>query len=140
MHPAHDVPVLQVSMPWRWTPRQMFDFGRQLAPLRREGVLVLASGGAVHNLRRLDWNGGDRPAAWAQNFEGWVRERLTTGDVDGLLDYRQRAPDLQLAHPTDDHFVPLLVAAGAGHDLGTPTFPIQGWELGSLSRLAVRFG
>lgn len=142
MYPAHDVPVLQVSMPWRWTPRQMFDFGRQLAPLRREGVLVLASGGAVHNLARLDWNGGDKPTPWAQNFEGWVKERLRAGDVDGLLDYRSKAPDLKLAHPTDDHFVPLLVAAGAGTngDSSATTFPIEGWELGSLSRLAVRFG
>ena len=142
MYPARDVPVLQVSMPWRWSPRQMFDFGRQLAPLRREGVLVLASGGAVHNLGRLDWNGGDRPAPWAQDFEGWVKDRLRRGDVDGLLDYRSKAPGLKLAHPTDDHFVPLLVAAGAGTNDGTSatTFPIEGWELGSLSRLAVRFG
>lgn len=140
MYPQHDVPVLQLSMPWRWTPRQMFGLGQQLAPLRQEGVLVLASGGAVHNLGRLDWQGGDRPTAWAANFEGWVRERLRTGDVDGLLDYRTKAPDLKLAHPTDDHFVPLLVAAGAGAAAGPVTFPIDGWELGSLSRLAVRFG
>lgn len=140
MFPQHDVPVLQLSMPWRWTPRQMFELGQQLAPLRQEGVLVLASGGAVHNLGRLDWRGGDRPTAWAASFEGWLRERLRTGDVDGLLDYREKAPDLKLAHPTDDHFVPLLVAAGAGAAAGPVTFPIEGWELGSLSRLAVRFG
>ena len=121
-------------------PQQMFELGKQLAALRDDGVLVLASGGAVHNLGRLDWNGGDQPAAWAANFESWVRDRLRAGDVDALLDYRSKAPDLKLAHPSDDHFVPLLVALGAGVGAGPVTFPIEGWELGSLSRLAVRFG
>jgi 4,5-DOPA dioxygenase extradiol len=76
MYPRADVPVLQVSVPYRWSPRQLFELGRSLAPLRQQGVLVLGSGGMVHNLGRLDWDGGDAPPAWAVNFEGWVRERL----------------------------------------------------------------
>lgn len=140
--PAADVPVLQLSMPWRWTPRQMFALGERLAPLAGEGVLVLGSGGAVHNLRRLDWNGGP-PAPWATGFEGWLRERLAARAFDDIVAYRDKAPDLALAHPTDDHFVPLLVAAGAAAAApraGDVTFPIEGFEYGSLSRLAVRFG
>ena len=142
MYPAADVPVLQVSVPYRWSPRQLFALGQQLAPLRERGVLVLGSGGMVHNLGRLDFQGGT-PPTWAIEFEGWARERLRTGDVDGLLAYREKAPDLQLAHPTDDHFLPLLVAAGAAAGAGTAapaSFPIEGFEYGSLSRLAVRFG
>lgn len=139
MYPAADVPVLQLSMPWRWTPKQMFELGQQLAPLRDDGVLVLASGGMVHNLGRLDGNGGDKPPAWASNFESWVRDKVANNDVDALLAYRDKAPDLKLAHPTDDHFVPLLVALGAGTGAKV-TFPIEGWEFGSLSRCAVRFG
>jgi 4,5-DOPA dioxygenase extradiol len=141
MYPLADVPVLQLSVPYRWQPRQLFELGRQLAPLRQQGVLVLGSGGMVHNLGRLDWSGGNRPAAWATNFEGWVRQRLEARDLDGLQAYRDRAPDLRLAHPTDDHFLPLLVTAGAAaDDAQGPTFPIEGFELGSLSRLAVQFG
>ena len=139
MYPAADVPVLQLSMPWRWTPKQMFELGQQLAPLRNEGVLVLASGGMVHNLGRLDWNGGDTPPAWATNFESWVRDKVANNDIDALLAYREKAPDLKLAHPSDDHFVPLLVALGAGTGAKV-TFPIEGFEFGSLSRCAVRFG
>ncbi|MBL8755533.1 MAG: dioxygenase, partial [Planctomycetes bacterium] len=116
MFPAADVPVLQLSMPWRWSPARMFELGRRLAPLRERGILVLASGGMVHNLGRLDWNGGANPAAWASNFEGWVRDRLQARAHDDLVAFRDKAPDLKLAHPTDDHFVPLLVAAGAGGD------------------------
>lgn len=140
MYPGHDVPVLQVSMPWRWTPAQMFAFGQELAPLRKDRVLVLASGGAVHNLRRLDWNGQGTPPSWATDFEHWLRERAAGRDFDALVDFRQRAPALQLAHPSDDHFVPMLVAAGAAHEAGAATFPVTGFEYGSLSRLAVRFG
>jgi 4,5-DOPA dioxygenase extradiol len=138
MYAKADVPVLQLAMPWRWTPKQMFELGRALAPLRDDGVLVLASGGMVHNLGRIDWDGG-KPPAWASNFEGWVREKLAANDIDALLAYREKAPDLKLAHPTDDHFVPLLVALGAGTGAKV-TFPIDGFEYGSLSRCAVRFG
>lgn len=140
MFPAADVPVLQLSLPYRWSPAQLFELGRSLAWLADENVLLLGSGGAVHNLGAIAWHGGP-PPAWATAFEGWVRERLTTRDFDGLVAFRERAPSLRLAHPTDDHFLPLLVAAGAGADrTGQVAFPITGFEYGSLSRLAVQFG
>lgn len=151
MYPRADVPILQVSLPYRWTPRQIFEFGRRLAPLRREGVLVLGSGGAVHNLGRLDWGGGAMPATampttvmpptWATDFEDWLRERLAAGAVDDVVAFREKAPAVRLAHPTDEHFLPLLVGLGAASE--TPAavrFPISGFELGSLSRLAVQWG
>src|SRR5262245_42313890 len=84
MFPDADIPVLQRSMPWRWPVRQMFDLGRLLAPLRDEGVLVLASGGAVHNLGRLDWTGASHPPPWAENFEGWLREMLFSNAFDEI--------------------------------------------------------
>ena len=141
MWPAADIPLLQVSVPYRWTGAQLHELGRRLGALRNEGVLVLGSGGMVHNLGRLDWSGGGKPPAWAVSFESWVRDRLVAEDHDALMDYRAKAPDLALAHPTDDHFRPLLVAAGAAAEAAGPvSFPIEGFELGSLSRLAVRFG
>ena len=141
MFPAADVPVLQLSMPWRWPVRQMFALGRFLAPLRDQGVLVLASGGAVHNLGRLDRDETSPPPLWAENFEGWLRELLVANAFDDIVAFRENAPDLDLAHPTDDHFVPLLVALGAAAERHNPvTFPITGFEYGSLSRLAVQFG
>lgn len=95
MDPRAEVPVLQLSVPWRWSPRELHALGRALRPLR---------------------------------------------DDDGLLAYRERAPGCRLAHPSDDHFVPLLVAAGAADADDAATFPITGFELGSLSRCAVRLG
>ncbi len=141
MFPAADVPVLQISLPYEWSPQRLFDLGRDLAPLREEGVLLLASGGAVHNLGRLDWNDSSPPPAWATSFEDWLRERLTAGALDDVIAFREQAPDLALAHPTHDHFLPLLVALGAAAARpGAVTFPITGFEFGSLSRLAVQFG
>lgn len=143
MYPDADVPVVQVSVPWRWPPERLFALGQELAPLRDAGVLLLASGGMVHNLSRLAWGGGGGPEQWATDFENWSRERLSARDWDGLLAYRDKAPGLRLAHPTDDHFVPLLVAAGAASRAPAHepvVFPIAGFEFGSLSRLAVRFG
>lgn len=141
MFPAADVPVLQLSCPHAWSPRQLFALGRQLAEVRDDGVLLLASGGMVHNLGRLEWGEATRPPAWATEFEGWVRERLAARAFDDVVAFREKAPALPLAHPTDDHFVPLLVAMGAAADRpGAVAFPIEGFEYGSLSRLAVQFG
>ena len=97
----------------------------------------------MHNLGRIEWGENTRPAAWATDFEGFVRERLDARAFDDLVAFRDKAPAVRLAHPTDDHFLPLLVAAGAATARSKPepvTFSIEGFEFGSLSRLAVRFG
>ena len=141
MFPRADVPVLQLSLPIAWPPQRLFELGQSLASLRDEGVLVLGSGGAVHNLGRLNWGGDAPPPTWAVEFESWLRERLTSGAVDDVIAFRERGPASRLAHPTDEHFLPLLVALGAASgSANAVTFPIEGFEYGSLSRLAVRFG
>jgi 4,5-DOPA dioxygenase extradiol len=141
MYPAADVPVLQLSLPYSWAPERLFRLGESLAGLRDEGTLVLASGGAVHNLGALDWTGRSAPPAWANDFEHWLRDRLRHGAVDDVVAFRERAPALRRAHPTDDHLLPLLVALGAAApNGGDVTFPIEGFEYGSLSRLAVQIG
>src|SRR5688572_6631638 len=128
MYPAANVPVLQLSLPHLWSPRQLFDLGRKLAPVRADGVLLLASGGAVHNLGRLDWSGRSRPPPeWATSFEDWLRSRLVSHVFEDIVAFREKAPELDLAHPTHEHFLPLLVALGAAAEKrGTVVFPITG--------------
>jgi 4,5-DOPA dioxygenase extradiol len=141
MYPAADVPVLQVSLPSRSSARELFDVGARLAPLAGEGVLVLASGGMVHNLGELDWTDRADPPGWALAFESWTRDALSRWDVDLLLDFRAKAPDVERAHPTLEHFLPLLAAVGAASARrGDVHYPVEGFEYGSLSRLAVQFG
>jgi 4,5-DOPA dioxygenase extradiol len=139
LYPSADVPLLQISMPRSDSPADLFELGRALAPLRDEGVLILGTGNVTHNLRKLDWQEHAATPQWAKEFDLWISEVLTHRDREALVDYQRRAPHLALAQPTDDHLRPLLVAAGAGSDEPV-SFPIEGWEYGSLSRRSVQFG
>ncbi len=113
MYPRADIPVLQVSVQSRAGVAHHIALGRALAPLREEGVLILGSGGFVHNLRAIDWNGGLEPE-WSRAFAQWTHEKLLARDETALVDYRRRAPHAAEAHPTEEHFMPLFVAYGAG--------------------------
>ena len=139
MYPAADVPVLQVSLPSQ-DPVQLFSLGRALRPLRDEGVLLVGSGFLTHNLRAISWGPEPRTPAWAAEFDAWAAEALARRDVDTLLDYEHKAPGVRMALPTREHFVPLLVALGAGEGSAPPRFPITGFWLGSLTRRSVQFG
>ncbi len=113
IYPKADIPVAQLSIQPAAGPAWHLDLGRRLAPLRDEGVLVLASGGAVHNLRQFQID-SETPADWALAFDAWLFERILEGDVEALVDYRRRRAEARLAHPREEHFLPLFVALGAG--------------------------
>jgi len=139
MYPRADVPVLQLSLP-SLDAKDLHEVGQALAPLREEGVLVVGSGFLTHNLGRVDWSAAPRTPAWAAEFDTWAKEALERGDVDTLLDFQAKAPGARLALPTTEHFVPLLVALGAGGGLPTAAFPITGFFGGTLTRRSVQFG
>ena len=115
MYPQADIPVLQLSVRGRAGAAHHIALGRALAPLRAEGVLILGSGGFVHNLGAIDWNGGPQPE-WSRAIAGWTPQHLLARDETALADYRSRAPHAAQAHPTEEHFMPLFVAFGAGGD------------------------
>jgi 4,5-DOPA dioxygenase extradiol len=134
MYPAADIPVLQISLPSE-DPRELHALGRILAPLRDEGVLLIGSGFLTHNLRAPR---APEPPAWARDFDAWTADVLARGDHDALIDYRAKAPGVREALPTHEHFVPVLVSAGAATDAAV-TFPITGyWWNGSLTRRSVQ--
>lgn len=139
MYPDADIPVAQLSVQSALGPRHHLVLGGALAPLRDEGVLVLCSGGIVHNLRKLDWEGkADRPFAWAEAFNEWMAKKAEDGAIDELADYRTLAPQAELAHPTEDHLVPFFVALGAG---SLPTRRVAlGFDMGSLGMDCYAFG
>ena len=115
MYPEADVPVVVVSLDAGMDPATHLAVGKALAPLRDEDVLVLASGSLTHNLREFMGQPIDAPAApYAVEFADWVRDAVERGDRQALVGWRAHAPHARRAHPTDDHLVPLLVAAGAG--------------------------
>jgi 4,5-DOPA dioxygenase extradiol len=137
MYPNADVPVLQMSLPSH--PRELFELGRALRPLREEGVLIVGSGFLTHNMRALDWSNG-RAQQWAVEFDQWAADAVAQRDVDALLDFTNKGPGARIALPTQEHFVPLLVAAGAAHDHEAIQFPITGFWMGSFTRRSVQFG
>lgn len=140
MYPQADIPVLQISLPSQ-RPAELFAMGQALAPLRAEGVLVIGSGFITHNMRAV---GLRQTPAWASEFDAWTADVLTRRDHDTLLDYRGKAPGVRDALPTHEHFVPLIVAAGAAaHD--AVAYPITGWwglapPGGAFTRRSVQFG
>jgi 4,5-DOPA dioxygenase extradiol len=140
MYPDADVPVLQVSLPVL-EPRPLYELGRRLAPLRREGVLVVGSGFLTHNLREVDPRGTSPTPAWASELDAWAADVLARRDVDALLDYRSCAPGVRMALPTHEHFVPVIVALGASEDEPHGArFPITGYHWSSLSKRSVQWG
>jgi 4,5-DOPA dioxygenase extradiol len=140
MYPGADVPVLQVSFP-TMDPAALIGLGRALAPLRREGVLIVGSGFLTHNLRAANFRTATATPAWASEFDAWAADVLSRKDVDGLVQYRRRAPGVDMALPTHEHFIPVLVATGAAlEDPGPVTFPISGFTYGSFTRRSVQFG
>ena len=128
--PEAQIPVIQVSLPVPRTPRMLFELGRALAPLRTEGVLLLASGGIVHNLGLLDWAGAGAPEAWASGFEQWVAASLA--EPARLFQASTQAPSYGKAVPTSEHFDPLFFALGAAGPAPVRTL-FEGWQLGNLS-------
>jgi 4,5-DOPA dioxygenase extradiol len=135
MFPGADVPVLQISMPGL-EPRELLALGRALAPLRREGVLVFGSGFITHNMR---YRGRETPG-WASDFDAWAGENVARLDLDALVDFLDKGPGARTALPTTEHYVPLVIAAGAAVvDAPRVSFPITGWWMGGFTKRSVQF-
>lgn len=113
MYPDARIPVVQLSLQTGAGAAHHLAVGRSLASLRDEGVLVLASGGATHNLREFFRPAPGQDESYVPRFSGWLKDILEKGDQDSLVDYRRLAPDAARAHPSEEHFFPVLVAAGA---------------------------
>ena len=116
MYPRATVPVTQLSLIRHGSPAQHYALGQALAPLRDEGVLIVATGAITHNFGWLDWrNAAARPVPQARVFADWVAARLDAQDASALMAYRS-APGGAEAHPGEEHFLPLFVAMGAAGD------------------------
>jgi len=113
LFPDADIPVLQLAQPAPLQPEQLFQLGRQLAPLRDEGALIMASGAVTHNLYQVDHSEQTPPPEWAIAFDHWVREVVEQRQWPTLLRAAESAPHFNTAHPSIEHFSPLWLAAGA---------------------------
>lgn len=137
--PGAGIPVVQLSINAEQPFGYHIDLGAQLAPLRERGVLIVASGNVVHNLRRIDWDQPEAGYDWARSFGEAAREIMTNspGSIGELANHEA----FELAVPTPDHFIPLLYLAGLARAAGRPAdVLVDGYAMGSLSMAAFTLG
>jgi 4,5-DOPA dioxygenase extradiol len=141
VYPEADVPVVQLSIDETQTAEYHYEIARRLAPLRDEGVLIIGSGNLVHNLHAYAWGRHPvEPLDWAVRFEKNARELMLSGNHEPLVNYEALGRDALLSAPTPDHYLPLIYALALRRENEKVTFPVEGFDGGSISMLTVQIG
>ncbi|KOC90107.1 4,5-DOPA dioxygenase extradiol [Winslowiella iniecta] len=142
MYPDADIPVVQLSVDGTKPPAYHFELGRKLAALREQGIMIVASGNVVHNLRMARWQGEADPYPWAESFNQYVRDNLNWQgpDVEHPLVNFMSHEGAALSNPTPEHYLPLLYVLGARAPDEAISIPVDGIEMASLSMLSVQVG
>jgi len=141
VYPKADIPVVQLSIDEAKAASWHFETAKKLAPLRDEGVLIVGSGNLVHNLHTYSW--GNRAVEaydWAERFEALARKTISRADFVRLVDYEALGRDAMLSVPTPDHYLPLLYVLAQHRPDDAVSFPVEGFDGGSISMLGIRLG
>ncbi|MDB5929590.1 MAG: Extradiol ring-cleavage dioxygenase, class enzyme subunit [Polaromonas sp.] len=141
MFPAADIPVIQLSMDYGRGPEDHYALAKQLKPLRERGVLIVASGNIVHNLRQMQRGAaGNQAYDWALEFDQTMGGYLQQGNLDALQHFQKLGALARMAQPSHEHFLPLLYAAGAADAREPMRFFNTSFEAGSISMRSVVWG
>jgi 4,5-DOPA dioxygenase extradiol len=139
--PEADVPVVQLSIDETQPAEYHYQIGKHLAPLRDEGVLIMGSGNLVHNLHTYAWGRHPvEPLDWAVRFEESARELILSNHHEPLINYEALGREARLSAPTPDHYLPLLYVLGLRRADDAVSFPVEGFDGGSISMLTVQVG
>ncbi|MBV9240537.1 MAG: 4,5-DOPA dioxygenase extradiol [Acidobacteria bacterium] len=139
--PEADIPVVQLSIDETREATWHYDLAQKLRPLRDEGVLIVGSGDIVHNLHTYAWGREDvEPFDWALRFENAAKELISKGEHNPLIEYETMGKDALLSAPTPDHYLPLLYVLAQQSEGDQASFPVEGFDGGSVSMLSVRIG
>ncbi len=131
--PDADIPVVQLSLDRTLTAQEHLAVGRQLRPLRDDNVLIAASGNVVHNLPAMQWSDSAKPYDWATGFNEYIKDCVKRRDDKGITDLRSQGDAARLSIPSDEHYLPLLYAAGAADDQDNVEFGPDFVQYKSLS-------
>ncbi len=140
MYPKAEVPTLQLSVYMAQPGDYHLKLGEQLRSLRDQGILIIASGNIVHNLREIIWEKNAKPFDWALEFDEWSKTKLLARDFAALSNDFASTQAGRLSVPTVDHYYPLLYTLGACEPTDELTFEYDGIQNGSISMRAVAFG
>lgn len=131
IYPKADIPVVQISIDKKKTPKEHYEFAKKLKDLRKEGVLIIGSGNIVHNLTAIKWNGGD-PYPWASEFSSQIKSAIINNDIDKILNYKNIKGSKESV-PSAEHFIPLIYILALKDEKDSISFFAEGFEMGSLS-------
>jgi 4,5-DOPA dioxygenase extradiol len=138
MFPQATIPVLQLSMDYSRPPAEHFALGQQLQGLRERGVLIVGSGNIVHNLRAMrPGSTANEAYEWASEFDTLVQEQIQSGQLGTLQNFQALGAVAHQAHPTYEHYLPLLYAAGAARSTDSPRFFNTGYQGAAISMRSV---
>lgn len=134
LYPEADVPVFQVSVDHTRTFAEHVALGKEMSGLRERGVLIVGSGNLVHNLHKINWEMPASAYPWAEQFDSKVKEAIEERDVESLAaPDRWGNPLLAEAHPTLEHYAPILYCMGSTDEQDQVTYPYEGMEFGTIS-------
>jgi 4,5-DOPA dioxygenase extradiol len=143
LYPSADIPVISMSVNPHLTPEEQYKIGESLSQLRRKDILIIASGGTVHNLRVLRMGSDDGAIdQWALDFDKWLERHVSNWDVESLFQYNSLAPAAELAVPPygNEHFIPLFYAMGAADHDKSAKLLHRSYRYGNLSHSVWQFG
>lgn len=132
MYPEAKIPVIQLSIDYAKEPEFHYQLGRELSKLRHKGVMILGTGNMVHNLRRMRW-GETKPYDWAVEFDEVISAAIAKGDYKKAVDFQQMGSVAQLAHPTTEHYLPMLYPLGALEKEEKLEFFNEAFDMASVS-------
>jgi 4,5-DOPA dioxygenase extradiol len=143
MYPKADIPVLQLSIDYSQPSQYHYNLAKELASLRKKGVLIIGSGNMVHNLRMVAWDKLDEPEFgydWALEINQVFKDKIASGDVKSLIEYEKLGSAAKLAIPTPDHYYPLLYTLGLQDQTDSVSFFNDKAVGGSLTMTSVKIG
>ncbi len=136
MFPKADIPVYQMSLDYNQPMQYHYALAQQLQSLREKGVLIVGSGNIVHNLRAINFENA-APYDWALEFDAKISQWIETGDHRSIIEFQKLGTLAALAHPTYDHFLPLMYVLGFQHTKDTPKFFNSDFDMSSVSMRSV---
>jgi 4,5-DOPA dioxygenase extradiol len=140
IYPDADIPVFQLSIDYRKDPQYHYELSQYLKDLRKKGVLIIGSGNITHNLGRVEWDENAKPVDWAIEFDERIKKNVLEQNHYEIINYEKWGKISQIAHPSNDHYLPLLYTIGLQEKKENSEFIFEGIQHGTISMRCLKIG